>query len=255
MAYPELNQYNTAPGESDAGEGIVTASSEFADLMPKIGVYTATPGQYNACETACLSADERDKVQRFRRPEHQLLQESAHVLLRNSLSEWASLKPHEWRFSTLHSGKPAIVNNGLEQLQFSLSHTTDLAVCAIRWGDPLGIDVEKRRVIPDLHQLSLSVLTSVELAFIGNAYSTRECADRFLQIWTRKEAYVKALGVGLAMPFHSFSVIQGCHDRYDACLADSTPLQPLNFTLLSRRSHGLDHYIALAVRSDTVPWL
>ena len=102
-------------------------------------------------------------------------------------------------------GKPALANPRNSQLRFNLSRRDDLAVYALSSGCEVGIDVEAIRPLPDAD------------AIAGRFFSRREHADYraldprdqplgFFQCWTRKEAFVKALGEGLSHPLDSFSV-------------------------------------------------
>jgi len=102
-------------------------------------------------------------------------------------------------------GKPALANSGRNSLRFNLSHRDDLAVYALSWGCDVGIDVEAIRPLPDADAVAARFFSRPEHA----AYRALDPRDRplgFFQCWTRKEAFIKALGDGLSHPLDSFDV-------------------------------------------------
>ena len=91
---------------------------------------------------------------------------------------------------------------GLPPLRFNLSHTTGLVACAVALSDDVGIDIEwNRRPAPIA--VARRFFTDAEAAAILSLPSS-ERDERFFLYWTLKEAYVKAKGVGLLLPFDSF---------------------------------------------------
>ncbi|HVA92991.1 MAG TPA: 4'-phosphopantetheinyl transferase superfamily protein [Chloroflexota bacterium] len=96
-------------------------------------------------------------------------------------------------------------------LAFNLSHTEEEAVCAVFWGASVGVDVEPER--PDLEAVVLArAATDDERAWCDRA-GERERARRVVTVWTRKEAYLKALGVGLAG-----SLTEACFCRVEGAM-------------------------------------
>lgn len=160
-----------------------------------------------------LNRDEVETGQRFRFDKDRFLYVTAHSLLRTVLSNYAGLKPDEWLFQRNQYGKPFIVNPGFEWLRFNLSHTHGLAACAITNGKNIGIDVERYDRMDDpsgIAQRYFSKRESTDLAILSN----EEKRKRFIEIWTAKEAYIKAVGKGLSIPLNSFSILP----KYDGKL-------------------------------------
>ena len=92
-------------------------------------------------------------------------------------------------------GKPFVVGN--EDLSFSLSHSGSVALLAVARGASVGIDVEAIRPRPNLQKLAARVLDPEALAAFRAADDSQQLVA-FLQAWTAKEAYLKAIGLGIA---------------------------------------------------------
>jgi 4'-phosphopantetheinyl transferase len=212
-------------------------------------IATATPDQLADAGTrtrflATLAADEKSRMTRFHSQETRDLFLLAHGLVRTTLSRCAPVDPAEWRFVSGPHGRPEIAAPR-SALRFNLSHTKGLAACAITDGCDVGIDVE---------HMSRSVATrSLSKRF----FSERECADldelsgeaehiRFLEYWTLKEAYIKARGLGLAIPLDSFSFYRDRLDRWRITFDDRYEDDPGRWTFRSWRIGGV-HQAALAL--------
>lgn len=150
-----------------------------------------------------LSMDEREKMGRFKLPQDRRRYLVAHALLRYALSAYRpTVLPARWRFKSGPYGKP-LVDVPCTDLCFSLSHTSGLVAVAITSGCDLGLDVESPRSDIDL-DIATSFFSRQESAALF-ALPEGERVNRFFDLWTLKEAYVKAIGVGLFMPLNSFS--------------------------------------------------
>jgi 4'-phosphopantetheinyl transferase len=126
----------------------------------------------------------------------------AHGAVRQILGAMLGTAPRRLRIQRrcvhcgdMHHGKPVI--DGAPP--FSLSHSHDVAVLAISNGGNVGVDVEARRPRARLDRLAARVLSERELAQWSSA-SPEHQLDAFLRAWTAKEAYLKALGLGLVRP-------------------------------------------------------
>jgi 4'-phosphopantetheinyl transferase len=151
---------------------------------------------------ATLSAGERLRADRFMFAEDRRDFTLAHDLLRRCLSAYRPVEPDEWDFLADAAGKPYL--RGDPTLSFNLSHTRQLVACAIAAGSPVGIDVERAARLVDAGAIAGRYFSPLEVA------SLARCRDeahklRFLELWTLKESFVKAVGVGLTMPLDSYS--------------------------------------------------
>lgn len=147
---------------------------------------------------AFLPDHERMRAERFLLPHVQAQYVGSRMLLRRALSAYAGGQPVHWLFGAEPAGRPVALNLPAEGhlLRFSLSHSADLAVCALAWGGELGIDVET--AAPEGAEDDCEdAFTQRERA---NLQRDRQCSrpSRFLEYWTIKEAFLKAHGSGLA---------------------------------------------------------
>jgi 4'-phosphopantetheinyl transferase len=145
-----------------------------------------------------LDAEEREQRRRFRRAEDRELYALAHILLRVSLSQHAPVPPEGWSFVRGAYGKPELAPPLAKAtgLHFSLAHSAATAVCAIRSDAPVGIDVEPvDRPIDPVELADVVLGPSEKKALLELEDDARR--RHFLALWTLKEAYVKAIGLGL----------------------------------------------------------
>jgi 4'-phosphopantetheinyl transferase len=149
--------------------------------------------------TAILSAEELDRYRRFhfQADRHRYL--VSHALLRESLSRYVDLPPADWYFSVGEHGRPEIANPGTPPLRFNLTHTAGLTACVVTLADSCGIDAEKiagRHNPTGVAKRMFSEAEARELGQLqGQAYQ-----EHFFTRWTLREAYVKAIGVGISFP-------------------------------------------------------
>ena len=146
-----------------------------------------------------LSIEERTRRDRLRFGVDRRDFTIAHDLLRRALSRYANLPPTDWRFATNGYGKPSVdsIDPQLRALSFSLSHTRGYVACAITSNAPLGVDVERIDQSQRVQELADRYFSEKEAAWL------RQCSDelrniRFAELWTLKEAFLKAVGVGLS---------------------------------------------------------
>jgi phosphopantetheinyl transferase len=153
-----------------------------------------------------LCDEERERRDRFVFAEDRRDFAAAHALLRNALSTCEAIAPAEWRFERNGFGKPRIVADqvGRSSLTFNLSHTRGLVVCAIGRDVALGVDAERRDRGTAAAEIARQYFAPREIAELG-ATADAEYAMRFVEIWTLKEAYIKAIGKGLSLPLRSFA--------------------------------------------------
>jgi len=153
---------------------------------------------------ATLSMEEEQRGARFRSLELRERWTVARGALRCILAQYARCEPSVLVFRAGPHGKPALVWP-VEDIPFNLSHTGGLALVAIAGSGRVGIDAETVRSEIEVEDLSRRFFAPAEadeiLALSGDARLTA-----FLNCWTRKEAFVKALGGGLSVPLDSFHV-------------------------------------------------
>ncbi len=152
-----------------------------------------------------LSPAERERWEAFRFSRDRLLYLTAHGMLRCVLSRYGGLSPRQWRFVTNRYGRPEIVAaQNRRSLRFNLSHTAGLAVCLVNRVFDAGVDVERNDRLDDPLSIADRYFSPLEVRDLRRR-PREEHRERFFTLWTLKEAYIKARGMGLSIPLHHFS--------------------------------------------------
>lgn len=191
---------------------------------------------------AVLDGEERAQANRFHFEHDRCAYVAAHALLRHRLSAVGDLAPERWRFARGDHGKPFLIAPHPLGLCFNLAHTRGMVVVAVAIGTDVGVDVEclNRRppITADTH------FTPCERAALRALPDDGARFERFLRLWTLKEAVVKATGQGLNQPLSSFAFSSVDPPRlvvFDPSLGD-----PAAWRVIGWRSGN--HMFALAVR-------
>lgn len=153
-----------------------------------------------------LSPEEQSRAGRFRFSVHRRHFVAARGVLRYLLGHYASIPAGDIRFKEGPYGKPEMPGSG--GIRFNVSHSGELGLYAIAVQREVGADIEQHRPMDDLESVSRHYFASREVAELEQvALPDRNAA--FFRCWSRKEAFVKALGAGLSLPLDSFCVSIG----------------------------------------------
>ena len=144
---------------------------------------------------AILQPAERYRAESFLQPRHRLEYVRSHAALRILLAHVTGERPANLKFRVASMGKPVLDVPQDIGLDFSLSRSHGAAFVGISSGGNIGVDVE-RRSIPDHLEIARHWFAAEEIVWL-ETLPVGERERRFLECWTRKEAYLKALGVGL----------------------------------------------------------
>jgi 4'-phosphopantetheinyl transferase len=156
-----------------------------------------------------LSLDERARAERFHAARHREAFIVGRGMLRTILGCYLQAEPDRLDFRYGAQGKPALpAGEGGTSLEFNLSHSGGLALLAIARDRRVGIDVEAIRPMSDADRI------------VDRFFSRREASDyrglvegqkleAFFRCWTRKEAFIKAIGEGFSLPLDQFDVTLG----------------------------------------------
>ncbi len=185
-----------ARGLLDGGE-IHVWSIHIAAWLPLLG----TLGE-------SLNPGERERAARFRfeRDLHRFT--LCRGLLRTLLGNYLSLDPEEIALQLGPKDKPELAAEIAPHLEFNLSHSDQAALFVFAAGRRVGIDVERIHSRTDVMGLGKQVFTEPEIERLSAA-PEQEREDLFFTVWTQKEAFIKAVGLGLSAPLREITVGQG----------------------------------------------
>lgn len=168
----------------------------------------ALPEAAVAALAACLSPDEHSRAARFHFERDRRRFAASRATLRIVLSSYGCGDARQLRFSYGERGKPALDRAWhAASIEFNLAHSHDLVLVAVGRGQALGVDVEFVRPMADLQGVAGLVCSPAELSSLLETPPAQRC-ESFLRCWTRKEAYVKAIGAGLSLALDRLHV--GC---------------------------------------------
>lgn len=188
-----------------------------------------------------LEPEELDRASRFRFERLQRHFLVSRGFLRHVLARYTEAKPEELRFAYNDYGKPSL--NGEHSLRFNMSHSHEVALVAVARDAALGLDVEYIRADFATEEIAKRFFSRREAETLASL-PKEEMVAAFFRCWTRKEAYIKAIGKGLSQPL----------DRFDVTLASNEPAALLRADAedtmewsLSDVDVGSDYASALAV--------
>jgi 4'-phosphopantetheinyl transferase len=203
-----------------------------------------------------LSPDESRRAERFVHPGPAMLFVVGRALARTMLSRYAAVQPRDWPFTIDGHGRPELAMRPahVPDLRFNLTHTNGLVACAVTIGRELGIDVEHigRPLNFDVPERFFSQQEVEDL----RALPKLEQRTAFFDYWTLKESYIKARGLGLALPLRHFTFVRSADRDPAITFAPELPDEP--HTWQFKQFWPTDeHRIAVAVRriGDDLPIL
>lgn len=165
-----------------------------------------------------LDDDERCRADRFHFAQHRRRFVVARGALRTILAHYLEARPTDIRFQTNAYGKPFLASDQASTgLAFNLSHSNSLALVGIACHREIGVDLELVRADFATEEIAGRFFSPGEVAAL-QALPADARAQGFFNCWTRKEAFIKAKGMGLSMPL----------DRFDVSLAPGEPARLLS---------------------------
>jgi len=149
-----------------------------------------------------LSQDERATATQFAFDRDRTRYIQAHGIVRRILADYSGIDAAALTFTHNHHGKPHLAGkpNG-QNLQFSISHSDSCCLIAVRLDQPIGVDIEKVRDRPQAAEIAQRYFTADEARLIRSLKGELQ-RNAYFDLWTHKEAVVKALGIGLAGNLH-----------------------------------------------------
>ncbi|MBP1710942.1 MAG: 4-phosphopantetheinyl transferase [Deltaproteobacteria bacterium] len=185
---------------------------ENKNLHNEIHIWAADLDQWNL---SCLEAvqelpeTEAKKAGRFRFETHRKRYIKGHYLLRALLGMYLGTDFYDRAFHINKYGKPALINTKTEDtIFFNISNSENIYVCAFSQNSDIGIDIEKNHDLPDMDRIMAESFSAEE----KRRFHTLSEPDRtrtFFQYWARKEALLKAMGMGLSYPMNQVNAVTG----------------------------------------------
>jgi 4'-phosphopantetheinyl transferase len=164
------------------------------------------PGETMRRLSTFLSHEELEKANRFYFPKDRNGFIVSHAFLRDVISRYIQVDPWNLEFRVNPHGKPALAAAFQEfDIQFNLSHSNEYALVAVMRGQAVGVDVELIRPEFGGADIARRFFSPSEVHALLSI-SPENQGDAFFRCWTRKEAFIKAIGRGLALPLDEFDV-------------------------------------------------
>lgn len=234
-------------GDSEARTQPVDRAPDAGDVHVRYRLTDSLDHAALTAAVALLSDDERAQRERFHATRDRDEYAMAHALLRTTLSEFGDRPPGAWRFASGPHGKPALAGAD-SRLAFNLSHARGLVACVVAAGADVGVDVEPITRATDWRGIASRYFSPAELAEIDRTDPARRPV-RFFEIWTLKEAFIKALGVGLAQPL---SATTFSAERPDAIAFTPSPDIVAGVWQFALYAPTPEHRLAVAVSDGTM---
>ncbi|MCH5586174.1 4'-phosphopantetheinyl transferase superfamily protein [Shimazuella sp. AN120528] len=207
-------------------------------------LFSIDPNDYDEKEfLSILSAEEQEKANKFHFPSLQKKYVISHGMMRQLIASYIACNPRDIRYHFNAFGKPELVIPSCP-LHFNLSHSEQFAALAIA-SHPVGADIEQIKPLEDYVSLTRHFLSIKERkSFCQLAADDQQLA--FYRAWTRKEAYIKAIGMGLSYPVEQVTI---SFDEQPQLLEDRA--NPMNVEKLSIVSFEHKDYLgAVAIPKD-----
>lgn len=188
-----------------------------------------------------LEPEELDRASRFRFERLQRHFVVSRGFLRNVLARYMEVRPQDLRFVYNDYGKPSLA--GQQSLRFNMSHSHEVALVAVARDAALGVDVEYIRADFASEEIAKRFFSRREVETL-TSLPREEIVAAFFRCWTRKEAYIKAIGKGLSQQLDRFDVTLAPYEPAALLQADAEDTSSWS---LSDIDVGSDYASALAV--------
>lgn len=208
----------------------------FADVMANESNYRSN--------YALLSKEETRRAETFKFEKDKKKYVVSKGILRRLSSFYLHIAPEDVVFDYGEFGKPSF--GFTTKLKFNTSHAGDKAVFVFTENNSIGVDIELIKSDLDVMNLAENFFSEKEISDLANLHSS-ERNVAFYRCWTRKEAFIKAKGIGLSFPLKSFSVSTNSDMQAELLETDWNPSERLSWKLFSHKP--TENYIsAIAIQ-------
>ena len=237
LPLPNLTTLHDMTRETDliAGNLAWSPDDDFEVVMIRLD---QDPDAVRRCATL-LCSEERARADRFAFDSDRRRYIVGRAELRRILSARLGVAPRSVKFTYGAFGKPVLANGLADSgVRFNLSHSGNAAVCALTTGRDIGVDLERHRVVPNAPRIAQRFFSRAERASL-NALDPVDQSLGFLNCWTRKEAFIKAVGEGLSYPLESFDVSLAPGEAAEILRVGDLPGDQCGWTLHDFSTGGL----------------
>ena len=154
-----------------------------------------------------LGPTERARADRFLFDKHRHRWTACRAALRRLLADRTGQSPDQLAFEKGEHGKPYLLPKTPTGLQFNISHSDVHALVAMSFGAELGVDLERVNPSRDIDAIAERFFSPLEAQRYFRVDPAEERLKTFFRLWSCKEAYIKALGLGLAAGLHNFDIL------------------------------------------------
>lgn len=195
-----------------------------------------------------LSSSELRKANRFHFQIHRDRYIARHAILRSILGSYLEVPPAKIVIENRCNGKPELSSSHDSPLTFNLSSSDNTAIFAIAYKREIGVDIERINPAIDSESVSDMFFSPLETAVLHTLPADMQL-KAFFDCWTRKEAYIKALGTGLSLALNSFDVsLDPCKPA--ALLGVRNKVGELNHWFMESLDAGAEYASALVVENN-----
>ena len=198
-----------------------------------------------------MNEAERKQQKRFHFKKHRHQYLITRALVRSVLSFYVDeISPQEWQFNLNQYGKPSIQQPDVHlPLQFNLSHTEQMTVMAVALNSEVGVDIEYLHRRGKTVELAERYFSPSEVKQLLDLPKKRQ-RQRFFELWTLKEAYIKACGMGLSIPLNSFTYVFPQRGKIRISFASERDDQPESWQFWHICPND-SHRVSVALKRDT----
>lgn len=220
--------------------------------LGEIHIWRVSLAQTESCLQSLqqtLSTDERTKAEGFHFPKGRSQFIVSRGALRAILSRYLNINSHILRFDYNSYGKPSLIAaQGGNTLRFNLSHSGGMALIAITKNREIGVDIEGINPNFPCLEIAESFFSSLEKSVLRSLPEHLQ-ATAFFTCWTRKEAYIKAVGKGLSIPLNQFDVSLAPGEPAALLNVEENPEEASRWSLIELMPSS-DMVAAVAVAGD-----
>ncbi len=185
----------------------------FPSLQPRtVDIWWVASGldrSYQPSLFECLSSAERDRAARFRFEKDRWSYQVSHAWKRRILGRYLDRDPAALAFATGEWGKPELASPEDHGIRFNLSHSKGVTLIAVAPKLDLGVDVEELQNAERMEPIFQRFGATEEKAALAPDLNERDLGRMLTAWWVGKEAYIKAVGMGLSLPLDQFSLSLG----------------------------------------------